>query len=152
MAPEILVPTQRLEAATFEDLKKVDIWAFGMVLFNLLNPDMKYPYQLDIKESGKSSAHQVQEFVTRKILPTSSAKYKDLQNTIWNLISKEGEKCLQFDPCLRPSATTLKETFQVQVKDCVEREENDLNEGKLQTISDTRYEIKSEFTISLCFA
>ena len=139
MAPEILVPTQRLEAATFEDLKKVDIWAFGMVLFNLLNPDMQYPYQLDIKERGKSSAHQVQEFVTRKILPTSSAKYKDLQNTIWNLISKEGEKCLQFDP------------FQAQVKDCVERE-NDLNEGKLQTISDTRYEIKSELTISLCFA
>jgi serine/threonine protein kinase len=44
MAPEILIKSCRLEVASFENLQKVDIWAFGMVLFNLVNPNLKYPF------------------------------------------------------------------------------------------------------------
>ena len=66
MAPEILVPSQRLKTATFDDLKKVDRLAFGMVVFNLFNPDLKYPFQLDIK-AGKIT---LQELLADKKLPT----------------------------------------------------------------------------------
>ena len=31
------------------DLKKVDIWAYGMVLFNVINPDLRHPYQKDFE-------------------------------------------------------------------------------------------------------
>lgn len=33
---------------SFTDLKKIDMWAFGMVLFLLINPDLTHPYELDI--------------------------------------------------------------------------------------------------------
>ena len=77
MAPEIQAPLQLLKVATFEDLKKVDIWAFGMVLFNLLNPDLQYPYQLDTKQKIA-----VKDLVADKKLPTLSTKYKVFQDSI----------------------------------------------------------------------
>lgn len=144
MAPEILVPSCRLKAATFEDLKKVDVWAFGMVMFNVLNPDLKYPYQLDI-EKNKSSTDQVQEFVTQKKLPTPSLKYGDLQNSVWHPILKTSEECLQFDPCVRPSAMMLKERFQtllhhmnIVMDQGNQENENRHEEKKIQTTAGTR--------------
>jgi serine/threonine protein kinase len=108
MSPEILVKSRQIKAATFEDLKKIDIWAFGMVMFNLLNPNLKYPYQLDVKDREISVA----ELLAEKKLPTPSIKYKDRQNTIWKSISLASAKCLQFDPSLRPAVKMLKDTFQ----------------------------------------
>ena len=107
MAPEILVRSQRLKPATFDDLKKIDIWVFGMVMFNLFNPDLKYPFQLDIK-AGKIT---VKELLADKKLPTPSTKYDDLQNTVWSSVSLASAKCLQFDPSLRPSVSMLKDAF-----------------------------------------
>lgn len=114
MAPEIIGPVSRLQAATFEDLKRIDVWAFGMVLFNLLNPDMKYPYQLDIRKGStpEEATQQMQDLIAKKKLPTTSAKYKDFQSSVWYSIVKTSERCLEFKACLRPTAKTLKDTFQ----------------------------------------
>jgi serine/threonine protein kinase len=70
MAPEILVPSQRLKSATFDNLKKVDIWAFGMVMYNLLNPNLKYPYQSEVKDRDIT----IPELLAEKKLPRPSTK------------------------------------------------------------------------------
>ena len=106
MAPEILVPSQRLKTATFDDLKKVDRLAFGMIVFHLFNPDLKYPFQLDMK----AGTITVQELLADKKLPTPSTKHDDLQNTVWSSVSLASAKCF-FDPSLRPSVSMLKDTF-----------------------------------------
>ena len=31
------------------DMKKVDVWAYGMIVFNLMNPDLKHPFQRDFE-------------------------------------------------------------------------------------------------------
>ena len=33
-----------LEGASVEDLKSIDVWALGLTLFALLNPDLQGPY------------------------------------------------------------------------------------------------------------
>ena len=48
MAPEILLADKRPQNASLDDLKAVDIWAFGMVMFMLCNPSSEYPYYNEI--------------------------------------------------------------------------------------------------------
>ena len=42
MAPEIVVDTQKLDHASLEDLKAVDIWALGMIYFNITNYGLQF--------------------------------------------------------------------------------------------------------------
>ena len=57
MAPEIMVKTSRLKSASLEDLKTVDVWALGLVMFNLVNP-----FRLDLVKD-LSTIEQVEEFL-----------------------------------------------------------------------------------------
>ena len=41
MAPEVLLGGCLTNQACLDDLFKVDVWAFGITLFYLLNPDLK---------------------------------------------------------------------------------------------------------------
>ena len=43
MAPETLVEKMRISGATISDLFLVDIWALGMIIFTMINPNLKYP-------------------------------------------------------------------------------------------------------------
>ena len=62
MAPEIMVKASRLKSASLEDLKKVNVWALGLVMFNLVNPNLKHPFQLDLVKD-LSAIEQVEEFL-----------------------------------------------------------------------------------------
>ena len=74
MAPEIVINSRRLKSASFESLKKVDVWAFGMVMFNLVNPNMKYPFQLDVAEDV-SLIDQMPEILERKKCPRRATEF-----------------------------------------------------------------------------
>ena len=41
---------QNVSTLPLEDLKTVDIWALGMLLFVIINPDLKYPYQIELEK------------------------------------------------------------------------------------------------------
>ncbi|XP_028405812.1 probable serine/threonine-protein kinase DDB_G0278665 [Dendronephthya gigantea] len=110
MAPEILVKASRLQSASFKDLKQIDMWAFGMILFCIANPDLKYPYQLDINH-GTSFIDQLQELLIKKKHPTGSPKYREMRSTKWLLIQKVFEASTSFDPSQRPSAEHVKQQF-----------------------------------------
>jgi serine/threonine protein kinase len=107
MAPEILVKSVRLKSASFDDLKKVDMWAFGMVLFCLVNPDLKYPYQLDINHD-ENPIEQVEDLLTNHKRPTPSTKYSEMQTANWLIIHEAYEACTNFEPSQRLSAEQIK--------------------------------------------
>jgi len=50
MAPELIL--NNLERASVEDLKNIDVWALGMTLFVLINPDLQGPYLLEHGEKA----------------------------------------------------------------------------------------------------
>ena len=51
MAPEILLGSEISRAgATVEDLLVVDMWAYGMLLYNLLNPCLHHLYEEVVKQ------------------------------------------------------------------------------------------------------
>ena len=110
MAPEILIKSRRLDAASFENLKKVDVWAFGMVMFNLVNLNLKYPFQLDlVKESPLLD--QLPDFLQQQNYPSESPKYAQQRETIWASIVALKKKCTSLDPASRPSASEISDKF-----------------------------------------
>ena len=48
MAPELIL--NNLEGASVENLKSIDVWALGVTLFVLLNPDLQGPYLIEHRE------------------------------------------------------------------------------------------------------
>jgi hypothetical protein len=47
MAPEIHL--HRLFQAIQEDLKKADMWSLGLMMFTLLNPNLRSPYRAELE-------------------------------------------------------------------------------------------------------
>ena len=82
MAPEIMINSHHFKSANFESLKKVNVWAFGMVMFNLVNPNMKYPFQLDVAEDV-SLIGQMPEVLEQRKCPCDPPKYAEQQDSIW---------------------------------------------------------------------
>ena len=54
MAPEITLPelVKLQENGSIEFLKKVDIWALGLVFYNLVNPTLSCPFKYDFIKNG----------------------------------------------------------------------------------------------------
>ena len=110
MAPEILIKSRRLEGASIDSLKQVDVWAFGMVLFNLVNPNLKNPFQLDlVKESP--ILEQLPDFLEQQNHPSETLKYAKQRDTIWAPTVMLKKKCLMFHPASRPSALEIRDEF-----------------------------------------
>jgi serine/threonine protein kinase len=113
MAPEAF-DSNRLPSASIEDFKRMDVWSFGMVLFTLLNADVRHPYELELKENPASSQQMAQavlrRLMVRKQLPRHSIKYEDNRKNLWSDIMRVHESCLQFID--RPSMEKVTEMLQ----------------------------------------
>ena len=110
MAPEIFSEASNKFVASMNDLQLVDIWALGMVLFIILNPDLEYPYYLDIqraKRHGEKWREVIQSKMSKGELPKGSLKYHTLQATDWFIVSEAMERCLSYMPKNRPSAREI---------------------------------------------
>lgn len=46
MAPELLAGSGL--PMSLEELKACDVWALGVMIFLLLNPDLEFPYQYEL--------------------------------------------------------------------------------------------------------
>ena len=72
MAPEVYVEAIRLPSVGLEDLKRVDIWALGMLLFAILNPSTKYPYRQKIEDArakGQTPMRCLEGLLLQKSFP-----------------------------------------------------------------------------------
>ena len=110
MAPELLVGESRLAVATFDDLKRADIWALGMTLMVLLNPCCKYPYSEELQgatSKGQSKLQCLEVLLRRKQLPREPLKYQHKHATHWYAIQNISKACTTFEPKDRPSASEI---------------------------------------------
>ena len=109
LAPEACL-AQPQSGVTFgiSDMKKVDIWAYGMVLFNLINPDLRHPFQMEFESQGSGSPMQkLKQLLTQKKKPSFSGKYKHLQATDWLYLEGVYNECSAWDPRKRPTASEV---------------------------------------------
>ena len=106
MAPEILFNDFQLPVVSLDDLKRVDMWAYGMVLFNLLNPGLKHPFQINMhmQFAGKTPSQPLEKVTKSKEKPYTSRKYAEKQASEWQCLVKIYESCTVFEPSLRASA------------------------------------------------
>ena len=54
MAPEISIEGKVLESACIDDLKAINVWTLLMTFFVILNPDQRFPFHLNIKETAST--------------------------------------------------------------------------------------------------
>lgn len=104
MAPELLVSNLQLKDATMEDLKRADIWAYGMVVFNIINPGLKHPYQKNVECHTTSSTPLtlLQEFAKKGEKPMTQEKYVSRHLEDWAGLKKIYETCTMKCPTSRP--------------------------------------------------
>ena len=104
--PEIMIEKCMLQTAGIQDLKRIDIWAAVMMLFILLNPDQRYPFEKDIKllkaNTGNvfvpSAEHLLKTFLKDKRLPMSSAKYMAQQACYYQKLRYIFDQSMEYDP------------------------------------------------------
>ena len=86
MATELLVDELRLKHASLSDLKRADIWAYGMVVFNVINPGLKYPYEQNVKSCKSvdgNPLNMLTKFVRENKKPEGQEKYATYHQQDW---------------------------------------------------------------------
>lgn len=58
MAPELLVKEKLDPCAPIDDLILSDVWAFRMIVFTMINPNLKCPYILYMRSAGGVSSQE----------------------------------------------------------------------------------------------
>ena len=107
------------------------MWSHGMVIFILLNPDLQYPYQLEIyklhQKTYEMCKNEVLCLLTIKQLPTFSNKFSRFQATSW-LILEIAEGAIGISNVISTDATNSCSSLSVLITEriLVERQTDDL--------------------------
>lgn len=106
LAPEVLL--NKIQTANTDQLKQIDVWALGLVFYQLMCPDRDYPFQHEMSESGILDANDVlKQCVGREQKPLLSTKYEEKQSSEWKFLVLLFEQCCMFASGSRPSATDV---------------------------------------------
>lgn len=112
MAPEAHL--QSTIAISHDNLKKADMWAFGLTMYCLLDPDVDNPYQHVFEEAGMTEClDSLKCLLNEKRLPKQQPRYEFLQVSEWWQVEEAFHACAKFEPQLRPSASTLSSMLSV---------------------------------------
>ena len=116
-APEII--SQSYDSSNIDVLKQIDIWAFGMVLFCILNPDKQRPFQIEeehyVKTNrtdfarGEDTLHKSMKECFKQNYKFSvkiSDTYKILREKLPG-VDDMRVRCLQVHPSVRPTTEQL---------------------------------------------
>ena len=111
MAPEISID-KVMKSASIEQLKAIDVWAFALTTFMIINPDQDYPYQMNIellkKESDETDLLELRnKCLTNNAYPIFSIKYKVIQATQYPHIREMVLNSIKFDWQDRPTITNI---------------------------------------------
>jgi len=105
MAPEILLPEAMVPGRklSLDDLKKVDIWALGLVFYCLINPGDFCPYERD----GYQHPTDIMNLQRQRKRPSSDPEYQSKQSTVWVRVRDVYHACTSHDPVERPKASEV---------------------------------------------
>lgn len=73
---------QNVSTLPLEDLKAVDIWALGMLLFIIIDPDLKYPYQIELEKVQNGNCLSVLERLISKNEKPVHSDYWCMQHVV----------------------------------------------------------------------
>lgn len=81
MSPEILLPERTSGPLSMVDLMCADVWALGMVFFNLVNPSQQYPYLAEVQKAKVTQRNDdikmfVSELDRKQAKPVMDSKYQ----------------------------------------------------------------------------
>ena len=101
---------------SLDQLKACDVWALGMIIFLLLNPDLEFPYQYELDQLPQKTFDCLKNEVARRLrknmLPAWSVKYSKLQSTVWWELERILNECVTFCPTKRPKVLKIDQLFQ----------------------------------------
>ena len=83
-----------------EQMKKVDIWSLGMVLFYLINPGSKVPFNKEARKGSKLNNwnHFIKARISEGKIPQGDVRYELLQATAWIQVYQTFVSCLKVSP------------------------------------------------------
>jgi len=116
-SPEVMSNNNGLPA-TMHDLIQSDIWALGMTIYSLINPDIRHPYaeELSVDKAHLSAMDKLQQLLLAKQLPVFSNAYQSLHKNQWASLVNVFDNCTCFEPSERMTVKTCLQNF---VNDCV---------------------------------
>ena len=105
MAPEILLPEAMVPGRklSLDDLKKVDIWALGLVFYCLINPATLCPYERD----GYQHPIDIINLQRQRKRPSSDPEYQSKQSTVWASVRDAYHACTSHNSSERPRASEV---------------------------------------------
>lgn len=117
MAPEALDGSDF--KAHLQNLFAMDVWSFAMTLFQLINPNIRHPYaiEMDTKPNDMDCLDMLKQLNRMRALPKNDCKYSPLQNAVWLPLQNVYIKCAQYSAVDRPLA---KDIVQMLVNEYVE--------------------------------
>ena len=111
MAPELLLSEKEQQITmSLTQLKKVDIWALGLLYFCVVNPGLSSAYTYEFQKEGivpGNHMRHVKCMMRGKQLPSTVPEYEPFQSTTWRNIVAAIERCLSFQSEQRPTASDV---------------------------------------------
>ena len=111
MAPELLLSEKEQQITmSLTQLKKVDIWALGLLYFCVVNPGLSSAYTYEFQKEGivpGNHMRHVKCIMRGKQLPSTVPEYEPFQSTTWRNIVAAIERCLTFQSEQRPTASDV---------------------------------------------
>ena len=91
-----------------EAFKRAEIWAYGMLLFTMINPCLHYPFEVEIKqEGGDDGRDKIHRLLENGKKPLGSTKYHQKCQTEWLNVWNLYEASTNFNSSNRPDASEL---------------------------------------------
>ena len=112
MSPEILLPERTSGPLSMADLMRADVWALGMVFFNLVNPSQRYPYLAEVQKAKVTRRIDdikmfVSELHRKEAKPVMDSKYQKQRATVWREVEAVHLAATTFPTRARPTLEEL---------------------------------------------
>jgi len=142
-APE-LIARDNHEPASLQDQKFRDLWSYGMIIYEMINPNVDHPYLDDLRKCSVkiSNTEEVREVLrnwfSKQQLPSFNPAYSNLRKTVWRRLMAVYRLCAVFDPPCRPAFHECSSDQATILSVLNGRRDDDLHAVKVQG-SDKRY-------------
>ena len=116
MAPELHGKENRLREASLHHMKRVDVWAYAMVVFCIVNPGLKHPYQRNVEDYSEEGTPNclVQKFIEKNEKPLFQEKYASPRQEEWAGLKRVYENCAKISVSACPEVRDIVKMVRIE--------------------------------------